>query len=79
VCAFSGQENEVKFNSRSDKPDLHTQLESLLDQVWRSESDWRLWDRVDATVMLESIRARRAQAASDQARAASQLEPLPPE
>ena len=69
----------MKFNSRSDKPDLHTQLESLLDQVWRSESDWRLWDRVDATVMLESIRARRAQAASDQARAASQLEPLPPE
>jgi hypothetical protein len=69
----------VKFNSRSDTPDLHTQLESLLDQVWRSESNWRLWDRVDAAVRLESIRARRAQATSDQARAASQLEPQPPE
>lgn len=41
-------------------PDLQTQFESLLDQVWRSEADWRLWDRVDALVMLESLRARRA-------------------
>ncbi len=44
----------MRFKTRSDTPDLHTQLESLLDQVWRSESDWRLWDRVDAAVMLES-------------------------
>jgi hypothetical protein len=44
-------------------PDLQSQLESLLDQVWRSEADWRLWDRVDAFVMLESLRARRAQRA----------------
>jgi hypothetical protein len=69
----------VKFNSRSDTPDLHTQLESLLDQVWRSESDWRLWDRVDAAVRLETIRARRVRASSDQTRAASQIEPQPPE
>ena len=70
----------MKFKSRSDVPDLHTQLESLLDQVWRSESDWRLWDRVDAAVMLEAIRLRRAQGApSDNKRAASQLEPQPPE
>jgi hypothetical protein len=41
-------------------PDLQTQYESLLDQVWRSEADWRLWDRVDALVMLESRRAKRA-------------------
>lgn len=41
-------------------PDLQTQYESLLDQVWRSEADWRLWDRVDALVMLESLRAKRA-------------------
>jgi hypothetical protein len=66
----------VKFKSRSDIPDLHTQLESLFDQVWRSESDWRLWDRVDAAVMLESIRVRRAQGTSG---AAHQLEPQPPE
>ena len=69
----------MSFKSRSDTPDLHTQLESLLDQVWRSESDWRLWDRVDAAVRLENIRARRAQGASDQNRAASQFEPDPPE
>ena len=69
----------MSFRSRSDTPDLHTQLESLLDQVWRSESDWRLWDRVDAAVMLESIRARRAQGASDQNRAASEPEPEPSE
>jgi len=46
----------MKFRNRSDAPDLHTQLESLLDQVWQSESDWRLWDRVDAAVMLETLR-----------------------
>ena len=66
----------MKFKSRSDTPDLHTQLESLFDQVWRSESDWRLWDRVDAAVMLESIRVKRAQGASG---AAPELEPQPPE
>lgn len=52
----------MRFKSQSDKPDLHTQLESLLDQVWRSESDWRLWDRVDAAVMLETIRQKRLKA-----------------
>jgi hypothetical protein len=49
----------MKFRARSDIPDLHTQLESLLDQVWQSEADWRLWDRVDASVRLEEDRARR--------------------
>jgi hypothetical protein len=72
VCAFSGQVNEMKISPRSDTPDLHTQLESLLDQVWRSESDWRLWDRVDAAVTLEAFRARRAQGAdADKKRAAN--------
>jgi hypothetical protein len=52
----------VRFKARSDAPDLHTQLESLLDQVWQSESDWRLWDRVDAAVRLETIREKRAAA-----------------
>ncbi|OLC65507.1 MAG: hypothetical protein AUG06_01115 [Actinobacteria bacterium 13_1_20CM_2_65_11] len=45
---------------RSADPDLQSQLESLLDQVWRSEADWRLLDRVDALVRLESLRALRA-------------------
>lgn len=49
----------VRFKSKSDAPDLHTQLESMLDQVWRSESDWRLWDRLDAAIMAESRREER--------------------
>lgn len=49
----------VRFRTKSDAPDLHTQLETLLDQVWRSESDWRLWDRLDAADMLESLREKR--------------------
>jgi hypothetical protein len=52
----------VRFKSRSVAPDLQTQFESLLDQVWQSESDWRLWDRVDAAVRLENIRQKRAAA-----------------
>ena len=39
-------------------PDLRSQWESLLDQVWRSEADWRLWDRLDAAVRIESLRER---------------------
>ena len=49
----------MRFRSKSDAPDLHTQLESLLDQVWRSESDWRLWDRLDAAVTRETLREKR--------------------
>ena len=51
----------VRFKTKSDAPDLHTQLESMLDQVWKSESDWRLWDRLDAAVMLENLREKRRQ------------------
>ena len=49
----------MRSRPKSDAPDLHTQLESMLDQVWRSESDWRLWDRLDAADMLESLREKR--------------------
>jgi hypothetical protein len=49
----------MKIRPRSDAPDLHSQYESLLDQVWRSEADWRLWDRLDATVMLDDLRRKR--------------------
>lgn len=51
----------LRFRSKSDAPDLHTQLETLLDQVWRSESDWRLWDRLDAAGMIETLREKRMQ------------------
>jgi hypothetical protein len=49
----------VRFRTKSDAPDLHTQLETMLDQVWRSEADWRLWDRLDAVDMLETLRDKR--------------------
>ena len=49
----------MRFRTKSDAPDLHTQLESMLDQVWRSEADWRLWDRLDAVDMLETLRDKR--------------------
>ena len=56
---FLSRRRMVRFRSKSDAPDLHTQLESMLDQVWRSESDWRLWDRLDAAVQLEDLREKR--------------------
>jgi hypothetical protein len=37
----------------------------LLDQVWRSESDWRLWDRLDAAVTLETLREKRLNKSRD--------------
>lgn len=43
---------------RPDEPDLRTQLESLLDQVWKSEADWRLWDRLDAAVRMDDLREK---------------------
>ena len=55
----------MRFRSKSDAPDLHSQLESLLDQVWRSESDWRLWDRLDASVTLETLREKRLKKTRD--------------
>jgi hypothetical protein len=68
---FFSKSKEVRFRSRnSDTPDLHTQLEELLDQVWRSEADWRLWDRLDAAERLETLRRKRDAANRDTERAA---------
>ncbi len=47
------------MSGRSGIPDLQTQLESLFDQVWRSEADWQLWNRIDAAVEQEVLRERR--------------------
>lgn len=55
----------MRFRPKSDAPDLQTQLESMLDQVWSSEADWRLWDRLDAAVALETFRERRAKGGGD--------------
>lgn len=49
----------MRFRTKSDAPDLHSQLESMLDQVWKSEADWRLWDRLDAADTLETLRQKR--------------------
>ncbi len=51
----------MRIKGRSDIPDLQTQLESLFDQVWRSEGDWQLWDRIDAMVAREVQREQRDQ------------------
>jgi len=45
----SASRTPVHNRSRgSDPPDLQSQFESLLDQVWRCEADWRFYDRIDA-------------------------------
>ena len=49
----------MKVMGRSDIPDLFSQLESLLDQVWRSEADWLWWDRIDASVKQDVLLERR--------------------
>jgi hypothetical protein len=36
-----------------DQPDLQTQLESLLDEVWNCESTWRLDDRIALAVRVD--------------------------
>ena len=46
----------MKARTRSDVPDLHSQLESMLDQVWQSEADWRFWDRLDASLKFDALR-----------------------
>lgn len=40
--------HETNKPTRVDPPDLQSQLESLLDQVWRCEAEWRVFDRIDA-------------------------------
>ena len=41
-----------------DIPDLHTQFEDLLHQVWRSEAEWRLYHRIDAFCAAEPDHCR---------------------
>jgi len=49
----------MKVKEQSGIPDLQTQLESLFDQVWRSEADWLLWNRIDAAVEQDALRELR--------------------
>jgi hypothetical protein len=39
-----------------DVDDLQTQLEALLDQVWRCEAAWRREDRVDRAIRYGSLK-----------------------
>ena len=39
-----------------DTPDLHTQLEGILDAVWASEEEWRLDDRISLSLSVERVR-----------------------
>jgi hypothetical protein len=34
------------------EPDLHTQLETLLHEVWECEAEWRFDDRIDLALNL---------------------------
>jgi hypothetical protein len=43
---------------QSDQPDLHTQLESLLDEVWNCESTWRLDDRIALAIKVDKAGGR---------------------
>ena len=56
---LKGRSDRNGRGTHGDVPDLRTQWESLLDQVWRSEADWRLWDRLDAAVRMETLREQR--------------------
>lgn len=38
---------------RAERPDLQTQFEELLDQVWRCESEWRFDDRLDVQLKIK--------------------------
>ena len=37
----------------TDLPDLQTQLESLLHEVWKCESSWRLDDRIALAIRVD--------------------------
>ena len=46
------QETVTRF--LSEIPDLQTQLESILDCVWRCEREWALDDRIDCALKVRS-------------------------
>jgi hypothetical protein len=33
-----------------EQSDLHSQLEDLLDEVWRDEADWTMNDKIDLSL-----------------------------
>ena len=41
------EREERIFTAEAERPDLFTQLEALLHEVWEQESAWRREDRID--------------------------------
>ncbi len=41
-------------------PDLQTQLEGLLDRVWRCEAEWRFDERIELAARLRATRPCRS-------------------
>ena len=58
-----------------DAPDLHTQLESLFDCVWRGEAMWSLEDRVSMAIRSERPSDRDGDSESDRARSTNMVRP----
>jgi hypothetical protein len=45
----------LTYGTPSREPDLHSQLEELLNEVWAAEANWRFDDRLDL-----ALKARRS-------------------
>jgi hypothetical protein len=54
-----GQARDRRKRERAGIEDLSTQLETLLDLVWRSERTWNLEDRIDQLIKSEGKQQRR--------------------
>ena len=44
--------DSAEVSKSAPRPDLQTQLEDLLNQVWMSEKEWRLDDRISLSQRL---------------------------
>lgn len=53
-----GQARDQRKRERTGVEDLSTQLETLLDVVWRCERTWNLEDRIDKLIQYEGRQQR---------------------
>jgi hypothetical protein len=53
-----GQARDQRKRERTGVEDLSTQLETLLDVVWRCERTWNLEDRIDQLIKYEGRQRR---------------------
>lgn len=59
VVVDSEQTDSSACLVRNAAPDLHTQLEEILDSVWREERMWRLESRIQGSLGQDSGKTRR--------------------